>query len=77
MVGQKFSTGPQLGDLEGISVVSFWNAPHLGESEIFLVGKRESEALVETYGDVARRSKRGCPLVKRMGLGLLNVCNEC
>ena len=55
----------------------FWNGPQLGESEGFLVGKREGEMLSETDGDVIGRSKRGCPLVKRKGLGLANAWNGC
>ena len=55
----------------------FWNGPRLGESEGFLVGKRDSEALSETDGDVFGRSKIGCPLVKRTGPGLVNVWNGC
>ena len=54
-----------------------WNSPRLGESEYFLVGKRESEALSEIDGDVVGWSKRGCLFVKRTGPGLVNVWNGC
>ena len=49
----------------------------MGESEGFLVGKSESEALGETNEDVVEQSERGCPLVKRTGPGLMNVWNGC
>ena len=48
-----------------------------GESEGFLVGESESEALSETDGDVVGRSKKRCYLVKQTGPGLLNVRNGC
>ena len=51
----------------------FWNDLRLGESEGFLVGKRESEALGEIYADVVGWSKREFPSIKRMGPGLENV----
>ena len=47
----------------------------MGESEGFLVGKRESEALGKTDGDVVEQSERGCHSIKRTGLGLVNVWN--
>ena len=49
----------------------------MGESEGFLVGKRESEALGKTDGDVVEQSERGCHSIKRTGLGLVNVPNGC
>ena len=49
----------------------------MGESEGFLVGKSESEALGEKNEDVVEQSERGCPLVKRKGPGLMNVWNGC
>ena len=59
----------------------FWleilERPRMGESEGFIVGKREGEALGEVDGDVIRRSKRGCHLVKRTGPGLVNVWIGC
>ena len=52
---------------------NFWNGPRLGESEEFMVGKRESEVLGGADGDVVRRSERGCHSFKRTGPGLVNV----
>ena len=52
-----------------------WNGPWPGESEGFLVGKHEIEALGETDGDVVGRSKRGYHSVKRIGPGLVNDRN--
>ena len=87
------SDGPWLGNLGGWLVGifdmtpaggsgrnfgwKFWNGPRLGDPEGILVGKRESEALGETYGDVVGRSKRGCHPVKRTGLDLANVWIGC
>ena len=51
------------------------NGPRPGESEGFLVGKHEIEALGETDGDVVGRSKRGYHSVKRIGPGLVNERN--
>ena len=92
MFGQKVCDGPRLGHLDGWLVIffdwtpsegsrrnlgwKFWNGLQLGESEGFLVVKRESEALGKTDGDVVGRFKRGCHLVKQTVPGLVNVWNE-
>ena len=55
----------------------FWNGPRLGESDRFLVGKHESEALGGAGGDVVGRSKRGCYSIKWTDLGLANVWFGC
>ena len=49
------------------------NSPRLGESEGFLIGKREGEALGGADEDLVGRSERRCHLVKRTGPGLANL----
>ena len=55
----------------------FWNSPWLRESEEFLVGKSEGEALKGADRDVVRRSEIGCHSVKRTDPGLVNVWIGC
>ena len=57
--------------------LEIWNSPRLGESEMFLVGKREGGTLGGAGGDLFRRSERGCHLAKRTGPGLVNVRIGC
>ena len=73
MVGWKILTGPWLRDPEGILVGNFGTTSGWGNQKDFLVGKRESEALGETDGDVVEWIERGCHLVKWMGPVLVNV----
>ena len=77
MVGWIFLTELDWGIWKEFLPRSFWNGPWLGELEIFLVGKCESEALDEMDGDVAGQYERGYQSVKRMGLGLVNAQNGC
>ena len=57
--------------------MEIWDGPQLGESERFLIGKREGEALGGADGDVVGRSKRGYHLVKQTVPGLANVWIRC
>ena len=77
MVDQKISTLTPAGVIRKEFWLGFLEWPRLGESDRFLVGKHESEALGKNGGDVVERSKIGCPSVKRTGLGLMNVWNGC
>ena len=52
-------------------VRKFCNGPWLGESEGFLVRKRESEALMGADGDMVGWFKRGYHPVKRIGPSLM------
>ena len=72
----KFLTGPRLGVRKRVWLGINYG-PQLGESEVFLVGKHEREALGEMDGDVVWWSKGGCLSVKRKGPGLGNVWNGC
>ena len=53
------------------------NRPRLGESEGFLVGKREGEVLGGADVGVVGQSGRGCHSVKWTGPGLVNVRIGC
>ena len=75
MVGWIFLTEIDWGIQKEFWLRSFWNGPWLGELEIFLVGKCESEALDEMGGYVAGKYERGYHSVKRMGPGLVNAQN--
>ena len=77
MVDQKISTLTPAGEIRKEFWLGFLEWPRLGESDRFLVGKHESEALSETNGDVVGRSKRGYHSIKHIYPGLVNERNGC